>query len=208
MTDVPAQPYRTPHITPVKAQTFGMWLFLLGLAILFFSGMFIYAFIRLRGANLPEVGEYRGLMSNWKLFASTFLVLAASFTIHVSLQAVRREKQRKFMTWLIVTDVLAVLFLVVQTPAMIELLGRDAGAQSAATATIREGRLWTILFIYVLIHALHVLGGMIYLAVVTIKGARGGYDHEHHVGVRHAALYWHFLDIVWIFMFATFIALG
>ena len=72
----------------------------------------------------------------------------------------------------------------------------------------RTSRLWGLLFFFVLVHAAHVIGGMIYLAVVTIKGHKGYYDHEHFVGVRHAALYWHFLDIVWIFMLSTFVLLG
>ena len=72
----------------------------------------------------------------------------------------------------------------------------------------RSERLWTILFVYVLLHALHVLGGMIYLALVTRNGLLGRYDHEYYVGVRHAAMYWHFLDVVWLMMFGIFVILG
>jgi len=197
-----------PHITPAKAQTFGMYLFLLGLAIVFGSGMLIYVFIRVRGAELPELGALRDQMTNWKLYLSTFLVLAASVTIHIAHGAVRREKQKKFMRWLIITDVLAVLFLLVQAPAMWELLRLDTGIASVPEAALRPDRLYTILFVFILIHALHVLGGMVYLAMVTLNGAAGKYDHEHSVGVRHAALYWHFLDLVWIMMLGTFILLG
>ena len=68
--------------------------------------------------------------------------------------------------------------------------------------------MWAVLFCFVLLHAAHVLGGIIYLAVVTVRAYRGVYDHEHFVGVRHAALYWHFLDVVWILMFGTFLLLG
>jgi cytochrome c oxidase subunit 3 len=60
----------------------------------------------------------------------------------------------------------------------------------------------------VLLHAAHVVGGIILLALVARKAFRGGYDHEHHLGVHHAALYWHFLDIVWLVMFGTMLGLG
>jgi heme/copper-type cytochrome/quinol oxidase subunit 3 len=60
----------------------------------------------------------------------------------------------------------------------------------------------------VLIHALHVLGGVIYLAIVTQRALAGRYDHEHYTGVKHAAMYWHFLDLVWLMMFGTFLVLG
>jgi cytochrome c oxidase subunit 3 len=53
-----------------------------------------------------------------------------------------------------------------------------------------------------------VLGGIIPLAVVLAKAAKGAYTRESHGAVRVLAWYWHFLDIVWLMMFATFWILG
>ncbi len=126
------------------------------------------------------------------------------------MRAIRRERQTKFRRWLWITNILAVGFLVVQTPAMIHLLSLDPGVGPALQQMNgpRPTRLWSILFVFVLIHAAHVFGGIIYLTQVTIKTYLGRYDHEHFVGVRHAALYWHFLDIVWLVMFGTFLVMG
>jgi cytochrome c oxidase subunit III len=73
---------------------------------------------------------------------------------------------------------------------------------------MRDTRLYGMIFFFVLVHAAHVLGGMIYLAIVTHRALDGRYDHENYVGVKHAAMYWHFLDVVWLLMFGTFLFAG
>ncbi len=198
------------HAVPARANTIGMWLFLLSLALLFASGMLIYVLLRVRAPGMPELGAVRDQMADWKLFVSTAVVLLASFTIHLSLKAIQRERQAAFRRWLWITNGLATLFVLVQIPAMISLLSRDPDVGSALqqTAGARPDRLWAVLFFFVLIHALHVVGGIVYLIVVTVRAYRDAYDHESHIGVRHAALYWHFLDVVWLLMFGTFVAFG
>ena len=64
------------------------------------------------------------------------------------------------------------------------------------------------MFVLVLLHALHVLGGMVVLIRVVVRGRNGVYDHEHYQPIRHTAMYWHFLDFVWLVMFFTFLATG
>jgi cytochrome c oxidase subunit 3 len=53
-----------------------------------------------------------------------------------------------------------------------------------------------------------VAGGIVALVATTVSAFRGKYDHENHAGVKHAAMYWHFLDIVWIVMYATMAIAG
>ncbi|MDQ3331760.1 MAG: cytochrome c oxidase subunit 3, partial [Planctomycetota bacterium] len=62
-----------------------------------------------------------------------------------------------------------------------------------------------LLFVLILLHALHFVAGMIALTIVTRRGLAGRYDHEYHGGVRLCALYWRFLDVVWIALFGTFL---
>lgn len=209
--DVPGEDDRG-HIVPARVQTFGMWVFLLGLAIIFSASMFLYVVLRIRAQEVEALGTLRPALTNFKLFASTSIVLLASVTIHMAVLRIRREKQRAFLTWLIVTGVLAVLFVAVQTPAMLELLRLQApeadDAPSLAQGAEPTTRLFKFLFVLVLLHALHVVGGVVYLAVVIRRALAGRYDHEHLTGVRHAALYWHFLDLVWLMMFGTFQLLG
>ena len=208
----PARAARRPqrdHVVPARAQTFGMWLFLITLTMLFASGMVGYVFIRLAGAGMPRPGAMRPALLNPLLFSSTALVLLASVAIHMAVARVRRERFRPFIRWLLITDALALGFLTVQAPAMVGLFSQDEGIGHALGQTgVRDTRLYGLIFVFVLLHALHVLGGMIYLAIVTRRAFAGRYDHEHHTGVRHAAMYWHFLDGVWLLMFGTFLAVG
>ena len=195
------------HMVPAKVQTFGLWLFLIGLSILFGSAMLVYVLIRARGQGMPEIGAFRAALSSPLLYLSTIVVILASIAIHQAVRQVRRERQAGFLRWLYITDALALLFIAIQTPAMILLLSRDLG-QATEAGGIRETRLYGILFFYVLIHAAHVVGGMIYLGLLTYRARAGRYDHEHYTGVKHAAMYWHFLDVVWLLMFGTFLLLG
>ena len=68
-----------------------------------------------------------------------------------------------------------------------------------------ESRMEGLTFVLILLHALHFLGGMVGLTVVTVRGWAGRYDHEYHAGVRLCAVYWRFLDVVWIALFAAFL---
>jgi heme/copper-type cytochrome/quinol oxidase subunit 3 len=88
---------------------------------------------------------------------------------------------------------------------------RDA-AHSSPTANypVRQRprmvlRLEGILFVLILLHALHFVAGMIALTIVTVRGLKGRYDHEYHGGVRMCAFYWRFLDVVWLALFGTFL---
>lgn len=200
------------HVVSARVQTFGMILFLITLTMLFGSTMLLYVILRLRAGDTEPLGGLRGDLTNPKLFASTLIVLTASLTIHMAVLRIRREQFDSFLRWLIATDVLALAFLAVQTPAMIQLLASQP-AIPPDTPTLAAGgnpvtQLYKLLFVLVLIHALHVLGGVAYLWVVTRRALGGLYDHEHFTGVRHAAMYWHFLDLVWLTMFGMFLFLG
>lgn len=200
------------HIVPPRVQTFGMVLFLLTLTMLFGATMLLFIVLRLRAAEQHPLGSLRDAVTNFKLYTSTAIVLAASLTIHAALVNVRRERQGAFLKWLFVSSGLALLFLAVQTPAMIELLRSqppvppDALTLAAGGAPVTQ--LYKLLFVLVLLHALHVVGGVIYFVVVTRRATAGYYDHEYYGGVRNAAMYWHFLDIVWLTMFGMFVLLG
>jgi heme/copper-type cytochrome/quinol oxidase subunit 3 len=94
------------------------------------------------------------------------------------------------------TCIFAGLFVIVQTPALMTLLRQHR--QVAATEHVF---LYGLIFFLILVHALHVLGGLIGLGTTTAHAFQGKYDHENYTGVTSAAMYWHFLDAVWIIMY-------
>ncbi|HMO25252.1 MAG TPA: heme-copper oxidase subunit III [Tepidisphaeraceae bacterium] len=192
-------PYKSAHHIPPRTAVVAMWLFLLSLTILFLATMIGYVMFRVRGTLGPPLGtiQFPGL-----LWLSTALVLLASVTIHRALQSVRREKQHLLRMWLWTTLALAIAFVVVQTPAMIELL------QQHTARGERGHTFFGMIFFLILLHAAHVIGGVVSIIIVLARAVHGAYDHESHQGVRFAAMYWHFLDVVWLVMFGGMFLLG
>ena len=85
---------------------------------------------------------------------------------------------------------------------MIELL-------SANRQLRRQGVfLYGLVFFLILVHAAHVVGGIVTMLHLMYMVPRGVFDHEHYQPVRLTAMYWHFLDLVWIAMFLTFLVIG
>jgi heme/copper-type cytochrome/quinol oxidase subunit 3 len=181
---------KSNHRVPARAQTVGMWLFLAALAMLFGATMAGYFIVRARQ------GAVASLQLPRTLWISTALMLAGSTTIHFALTAVRRERQQELRRHLIMTCIFAALFVIVQTPAMMQLL--EQHRELAATQRVF---LYGMVFFLILVHALHVLGGLVGLGVTTANALRGRYDHENYTGVKSVAMYWHFLDLVWIIMY-------
>jgi heme/copper-type cytochrome/quinol oxidase subunit 3 len=181
---------KSNHRVPVAAKTLGMWLFLAALTMLFAATLLAYFLIRNRGSHAGEVHLPRALL------LSTACMLLGSFTIHHAVLSARRERQSELRRDLVMTCIFAATFLVIQTPAMIGLLKQH---QHLATQNIR---VYGLIFFLILIHALHVLGGVLGLAITTYHAYRDAYDHENYAGVKHAAMYWHFLDVVWLVMYA------
>lgn len=216
MPEPPATLFNSTHRQhlPPGTGTVGMVLFLLALAMLFISSLLGFLLIRYASRDAPAAGT---LDLPWALWLSTLVMLASSVTMHWSFQSVRMERQGLFRRWLAITLGLAVLFLIVQTPSLFTLVQdhlpqmreyQQALDQARARGDMSGGAgvpmpISGLVFLLIFVHALHVIGGLLPLVVVTVKAQRGAYDHEHHRPVKHMAMYWHFLDAVWIVMFAT-----
>ena len=112
---------------------------------------------------------------------------------------VHRERQLEFRRWLIWAWVAAVVFILIQGFGLRDLLTHHFTQSDGSTKVY--GMSFTLSFL----HALHVLGGMVFLGFVIFQALRNKYDHERHWAVDHCAGYWHFLDIVWICMLIMFV---
>lgn len=177
-----------------------MLLFLAALAALFIAGLVAYAFIRVMGAQAPPTGAMEMPTVLW---ASTVVVLFASVAAQYALSNVERERQRPFRHGMMAALGLSLLFIAIQLPAMIDML------RTHAAKTDELGMpLYGMVFFLVLVHALHVIGGIIPMAVITKQAFAGRYDHEHYGPVKHVVMYWHFLDGVWLIMFSSLLVLA
>jgi len=190
------------------------------LGILFASSMVGYLVIRLvtlkpgldpvTGTVVRQAGPALGtIQMPVGLWVSTVVILASSFSIHLALRAVRRERQAVFQRCLMVTVALAMMFLVVQVPSLWMLLQEHAAYRDQLREDATLGLLpYGMVFFLIIVHAAHLIGGMIPLGVITHNAWRSRYDHESHNPVKYLTMYWHFLDVVWLSLFAGLLLIG
>ena len=62
-----------------------------------------------------------------------------------------------------------------------------------------------MVFVLIFVHAVHVVGGLVALGIILVRANAHAYDHEHYAPVANLALYWHFLDGVWVVLFVAFL---
>jgi heme/copper-type cytochrome/quinol oxidase subunit 3 len=189
-----------------------MWLFLAALFMLFASSLLGYVIIRRQAMRYPEFGP-GAVRLPVLLWLSTAAVIGVSVALARAMRVFRQARQRAYRNALTAALALAGGFVTIQTPALIALLVSNAAARrvAAEAAATQPGRLapagtalYALVFFLVLVHALHVAGGMISLGRLALRAHRGNYDPTDVRPVRHVTMYWHFLDAVWVAMFLTF----
>jgi heme/copper-type cytochrome/quinol oxidase subunit 3 len=176
------------------AGVLGMWLFLATLTVLFLAAIVGYLVVRLKAPDWPPKGMPRLPGGLW--FA-TGLLLGASVAVQRALRSIKAEARVACTRWLAATWGLGLAFLAVQSwnwSGLIRLHLMAASNLYAFTFFMLTG-----------LHAAHVIGGVALLSVVWSRSARGRYDSGHHPGVTYAAMYWHFLDAIWLVLFAVLV---
>ncbi len=194
----------------VEAGALGMWIFLVALGVLFAASIVGYVVIRINAQQAGEPWPPAGAVDlPDTLWLSTLIIIVSSVTMQAALEAVRRNWRRTLPIALIVTSLLGLLFLGLQVDAWRDI---DVPAVAPATTPISayevspeaRTRFYYGMFIILSgLHALHVVGGLIPLGVVTVKALRGAYGSAKRSGVSYTTMYWHFLGAVWIVLFAV-----
>lgn len=175
----------------------GMKIFLASLSMLFIASMMGYIVVRARAEQWPPEGA-PSLPSG--LWLSTVVILACSFTIHLALKRIREDNPCRSRTYLAATFGLGILFLTLQSISWFQL---------AYSAEIQLSNLYYFLFYFLtVLHAAHVIGGLLHLGVVFYFAWRLAYSAANHSGIEYAAMYWHFLDGVWVVMFIMLLIAG
>lgn len=172
----------------------GGWLFLSSLVVFFVTSIFFYAIYAWSRRDDP----FRQAPLPLSFLLSTACLVAISALVHAATFSVRRDRWAKTCWLLGLSTVAAILFLVVQTLAMRQMLLETVGAAGNGRGVMG------MVIVLAFLHALHVAGGVIWLGIVSVRAGLGRYDHERHFAVDFAAQYWHFLDIVWLVMLAAF----
>ncbi|MGZ9225343.1 MAG: cytochrome c oxidase subunit 3 [Anaerolineales bacterium] len=181
------------HSYDYKAGTnrLGLWLFLISDSFVF-GGLMVMR-INLLGLTRPELNQLLGL-------AVTAVLLISSFFMNRGETLMHNGDRRGFLLNTAITFVLGLGFLlgvvlVEWRLAIHEGLTPDSGPAGAA------------FFMMTGMHAFHVFTGLILLAIVMVNGRRGLYDEQNYP-VEAAAVYWHFVDVVWIFFYPALYLIG
>jgi len=177
--------------------TMGMAIFLLSLSVLFAASLVGYFVIRFQSESWPPPGM-PGLPSG--LWLSTLLILISSVTIQGAVFSVRNDSLKLMCGFLVITTILGCGFLACQILNWRGLLA----SQVPPTANLYAYTFYTLTGL----HAAHVIGGLFHLFIVTIKAFQGRYWSLSYPGVRYAAMYWHFLDVVWLILFTALVVFG
>lgn len=193
------EPAETP-LTPESWGKLGMWIFLAGDAMSFGTLLAGYAIMRGGSADWPVPTEVLGISLTAFM---TFLLICSSVTMVKGLDAVKRGDQAGLVKFLWLTVGGGVIFLGLQAYEWTHLIHAGLGLSANKWG---DGLFGTTFYIITGFHGMHVTGGVIYLAVIAVRGARGAYSATRWSEVEIAGLYWHFVDLVWILVF-TFIYL-
>jgi cytochrome c oxidase subunit 3 len=171
-----------------------MWVFLATLTVLFLAAIVGYLVVRLKATDWPPPGMPRLPAGLW---LATLALVAGSVTIESARRAIRRGERTLCTHWLQATLALAVVFLAVQLWNWWGLIRVRVTAASNLYAFT--------FFMLTGLHAAHVIGGVVLLAVVLARALGGRYGSGRHAGVTYAAMYWHFLDAIWLLLFAVLV---
>ena len=134
-----------------------------------------------------------------ELWLSTVILLASSGSMQWALVAGRAGDQGRLKVAMAATTALGLVFLLVQGWCWVAW----AGPMQVALGETDYAFLLTSFFVLTGLHALHVVGGLVAVGIVTARAMSGRYTPRAHAGVVYTAMYWHFLGAVWLVLFAT-----
>ena len=186
----------TPFDDPVartEAGVMGMLVFIVSLAMIFAATILGLVVVRIEDegpwppAGMPALPSLLGL--------STAVILLSSLTMWFTTRAIARDRLIAFRRWLWATFLLGLAFLILQIVSWSQVIADDLDFESHLYA-------WTF-YVLTALHALHVLGGIGPMGLVVANAGRGRYRADRHRGVTYVAMYWHFLDLAWVSLYAT-----
>jgi cytochrome c oxidase subunit 3 len=170
----------------------GFWLFLLSDSFVF-GGLLVTRF-NLLGLTRPELNQFLGLIVTTVLLVSSFFMNRAETQMALG-------NKKAFLVSTALTFIMGLGFL-------FGVVFVEWPSAAAEGLTASSGAAGGVFYMMTGMHAFHVLTGLIFLLVIMRNGMRGLYTPEKHWAVEAATVYWHFIDVVWIFFYPALYLIG
>ncbi|MBJ7259533.1 MAG: heme-copper oxidase subunit III [Chthoniobacterales bacterium] len=184
--------HETPHAPP-RLAIFGMTIFLASEAMLFAGLIGGYIVLRLSSPAWPPSPEYPKLPILLTGINTVFLI-SSSFTYHFAEAAVKKGKSGLF--WLFVTVLLGATFLCIQAYEWTHLHHEGLWFN-------KGGAYGSSFFVLTGFHGVHVAIGVFMIFIALLRQLGGAYTAQNHTYLILAGMYWHFVDVVWIFLYSV-----
>lgn len=185
------------------ASTLGMWIFL-ATEILFFGGMFM-GYIVYRWLYPEAFALASQKMDLWLGTINTAVLLTSSLTMALAVRAAQLGERKGTALLLVATMVLGVIFLGIKGleyyHKFVEHLVPGPNFEFDPAYARNAEIFFVLYFLMTGIHALHLLIGVGLTGVMAFRAWRGRFSPEYYSPVEISGLYWHFVDLVWIFLF-------
>lgn len=183
----------------------GMWVFLGSEALLFAGLLALYAAYRFA---YPAAFDAASAHANLAIgTVNTYILITSSLTMALAIHATRHGQRRRTVALLVATIGFGLAFDVLKAVEYAEHLAEGIApggyfASDAFGAVPAPGVVLYVTLYYLLtgLHALHVTGGVCVLVWLAIRARRGDFTPESHIALELGGLYWHLVDLVWIFL--------
>lgn len=184
-----------------EAGKFGMWIFLLTELFLFGGLFLVYAVFRAKYSHdfhiaALELNTFIGTLN-------TVILLTSSMTVAMAITAIQKDQKRLALFLVVITLFCASMFMVNKYFEWTHKFDFKIFPGSEVLKNLSEGELLFFGLYYMMtgLHALHVLVGMVLLSISLIKIRNGSVNQHHYLLLENSGLYWHLVDLIWIFLF-------
>jgi cytochrome c oxidase subunit 3 len=189
--------YPSPYGEEKKTAYLGMLIFIAGWTMMFGVLFFIYGALRIAAESWPPLGL--PLLPIVLPTLNTVVMLASSASFEWGLLEIRRGRPGRLAAGLAASAVLGVVFCAIQWKSGADLV--------ALGLTFDRGAYAAVFFGFAMIHAAHVIVGVLALGYLGVRAAMGAYTTPRHLTPRLWAIYWHFVLVVWLAIYFLIILL-
>lgn len=177
----------------IHPHKFTLWV-AIGSILMMFAGLTSAYIVKSNQVNWEQVATPKAF------WFSTMAIVLSSLTIQLALRAFKQREMSRYRLFIAVTVVLGIAFIVLQYAGFRWMWERGVQWRGAGAGQ----------FLYIIagLHAIHVLGGIVALSVIFFRAFFGKTKNYNSVPVEIAATYWHFVDLLWLYLLVFFIWLG